>query len=434
MSYISISKVNDIKKAVNYVMQDSKTHNGLITTFACCRDSVFESFDKVNKDRELYTGKKTDNRSRMIIQSFDPDDNISYEHAHQLGVEFANRYLKGNHQYIVATHVDTNHVHNHIIFNEVNMNTHNLFDSKRKNTNTLLHSINDDLYKESNLIVIEKGTIKKDSLSQREYIVRAKGQSYKETLENIIDKKIEEVSSLDELIDELKKMNYQVKEGKYLSFKPEESKRFIRAKSLGIHYSEESIKYRIENKHFKFEKIEPILKRQWIDKSDDKFANNRGLSKWASKQNIHHLQELSKLVFEKDMTIGEVKELEDIQEKINSELTSKLDKYDELLFKAKESISSFEDYKDSAELIANYKKATDKSEFKRQHYSEFKKYDLAKKNLAYLRKHLNINSPEELREYVKRLLDERNLLYKSYTEVINKKQEHMAKIKKTISL
>lgn len=433
MSYISISKVNDIKKAVNYVTQDSKTNSSLITTFACGRDSVFESFDKVNKDRELYTGKKTHNRARMIIQSFDPDDNISYEHAHQLGVEFANRYLKGNHQYIVTTHVDTAHVHNHIVFNEVNMNTHNLFDSKRKNTNTLLHSINDDLYKENNLIVIEKGTIKKDSLTQREYIVRAKGQSYKETLENIIDKKIEEVSSIEELIEELKKMNYLVKEGKYLSFKPEESKRFIRAKSLGIHYSEESIKYRIKNKDFKINKIEPILKRQWIDKSEEKFANNRGLSKWASKQNIYHLQELSKLVFDNEMTIEEVKEIKVIQEKINSELTNKLDNYDELLFKAKESISSFDDYKGSSELIANYKKATDKSEFKRQHYSEFKKYDLAKKNLAYLRKHLNINSPEELEKYVKRLLEERNVLYKSYTETVKKEQEISAKRKKTIS-
>lgn len=183
------------------------------------------------------------------------------------------------------------------------------------------------------------------------------------------------------------------------------------------------MKYRIENKDFKFSKVEPILQRKWIDKSEDKFANNRGLSKWASKQNIHHLQELSKLVFEKNMSLDEINEVKDLQQKINSELVSRLDKYDDLLFKAKESISSFDDYKDSAELISDYKKSEDKSEFKRNNYSRFKKYDLAKRNLAYLKKHLNINSPEELREYIKTILEERNVLYKTYTDTVKKEQE-----------
>ena len=240
MSYISISKVNNIKKAVNYVMQDSKTNNGLITTYACDRDFVLESFKKEYGKREHFTGKKTENRSKMIIQSYDPDDNISPEHAHKIGIEFANRYLKGNHQYLITTHIDSNQVHNHIIFNEVNFNNHLLFDSSRKSTNTLLHSINDDLDRENNLSTMHKGIVKKDSISQREYIVRAKGQSYKETLENIIDSKIQEVSSLDELLEELKKLNYQLKEGKYLSIKPEQAQRFMKLKTLGIHYSEES--------------------------------------------------------------------------------------------------------------------------------------------------------------------------------------------------
>ena len=85
----------------------------------------------------------------MIIQSFDSDDNLTPEQVHQYGVEFADNYLKGNHQYTVITHIETDHLHNHIVFNDIDFNTLKMFDSKRANTLDRLREENDKIYLKS---------------------------------------------------------------------------------------------------------------------------------------------------------------------------------------------------------------------------------------------------------------------------------------------
>src|SRR5699024_1710967 len=139
------------------------------------------------------------NKAKMIIQSFDYQDNITPEIAHEIGKKLADNYLKGNHKYIIATHLDTNNIHNHIIFNEVRTDNLLMFDTSRKNTIDNLRVENDKLSKEYNLTIPEEKSHKNKIkyISQREERVRKKGKSFKEELENTIDEVIKVSNNYD---------------------------------------------------------------------------------------------------------------------------------------------------------------------------------------------------------------------------------------------
>lgn len=213
----------------------------------------------------------------MIIQSFNSDDNLTPEEAHQYGVELAENYFKGKHQYVVITHIETDNLHNHIIFNSVNFVDLKMFDSKRKHTVNDLRKENDRISEKHNLSIVEAG--RRKGITFNEYVSRAKGKSFKSKLENIIDKNIEKAKSFEEFLSLMEQQGYEHKQGpKYLAFKNPKSNKFMRTKTLGMNYFESSIKYRIENKDYTPLK-QNIIDKQWIDKSQAKFKNNKGLRK-----------------------------------------------------------------------------------------------------------------------------------------------------------
>ncbi|EAD2312726.1 relaxase, partial [Listeria monocytogenes] len=120
----------------------------------------------------------------------------------------------------------------------------------------------------------------KKYIAFNEYVARAKGTSFKSQLENAIDINIQKANSFDEFLEFMKADGYEHKQGKYLAFENNKSKKFMRTKTLGMNYLESSIKYRIEHKDYQPLQVD-IVNKKWIDKSQEKFKNNKGLERWA---------------------------------------------------------------------------------------------------------------------------------------------------------
>ncbi|MBG9512463.1 relaxase [Bacillus thuringiensis] len=426
MSIVKIQKIKNLNGFINYGMQEHKTNEELVTSYECSIETIERDFRSVLVD---YNEKNNCNKNvsaRMIIQSFDSDDNLTPEQVHQYGVEFADNYLKGNHQYTVITHIETDHLHNHIVFNDIDFNTLKMFDSKRANTLDRLREENDKISEKYGLSIIEEGRKgRKKYVTFNEYVARSKKKSFKGNLEEIIDKNISKSNSFNEFLSFMRKEGYEHKQGKYLSFMNPKSGKFMRTKTMGFNYLESSIKYRIENKGYAPIKTS-IINRKWIDKSQEKFKNNKRLQRWATKQNINYLHALSSKLYKLNVSITELEEIEANKEALIASFEKQLLGIDNEIFRLNKMKGCFRTYKKSHPLIVSYKKAENKMVFKQERYHEFKEYDVAKRDMNYLKKNYGITDESELHYKLSLLTKERNLLYGSLgkeREIEEKKQE-----------
>ncbi|MQQ79381.1 relaxase/mobilization nuclease domain-containing protein [Lactococcus lactis] len=412
MSVVKIQTIRNLTRAVKYVTQDYKIEHRYITTNDCFENSIKSDFDYVTNEYNRASNRSIETKSRMIIQSFSKEDNLNAEQAHQLGVELAEKYLGKGHQFMVVTHEETDHFHNHIIFNSVNQQTMKMFDSKRK------HTI-DDLRQENDLISVKHGlkipeVTNEKGYTLNEYISRSKGNSVKAKLENIIDETIEKSSNFEEFCRKIEEQGISIKKGKYFSLTI--NSRTFRTKTLGINYLENSIKYRIDNKDF-IPLKKNFLEKEWFDKDNEKFINNIGLRKWATKKNIEYLSELSSKIYNDKNFLSKTDD-----ERLNfyqSYFTKDIQKLDNSIVDLEQKKECFAIYRDSHSFILDYKSAENKTEFKKQHYKEFLQYDLAKKNIYILKEKYNIRSEAELKERINSLNKERNELY----SILNKNKK-----------
>ena len=433
MIKISIVKIQGVKRldnTINYIRQDSKTNVTLISTYDCDENFVLEDFNEMYEERKFRLSKETNNKAKMIIQSFDDRDNITPEEAHEIGKKLADNYLEGNHKYIIVTHTDTDNIHNHIIFNEVRNDNLLMFDTTRKNTIDRLRLENDKLSKEYNLTIYDNKTkTNRPYISQKEIEVRKKGKSFKEEIENVIDEVVDQVDNYEEFIKAMEDLGYKSKEGKHLAFLNAKTDRFMRTRTLGMNYTRNSLKYRIKNKDFKIYKFDYIIKNKRIDKSEKKFRESYGLRKWATKKNINYLLEISDLVINKGISLEEIEEMEKREEEFLKDIEKTINQKDSMIYDLDKKENAFQDYKDSASLIAEYKKSDNKQKFKRENYQGFKKFDNAKRNIYLLKKDYNITNFKELDEFRKNLLVERNNIYLLSNQLLKNTERELEKAK-----
>lgn len=426
MSVVKIARVRNIKRTVDYLLQNHKTNDFLYSAHECTPDTIIKDFKYVT---DLYNEKNNANKdvsARMIIQSFDPNDDITPEQAHKYGVEYAKNYLNNEHQYLVVTHVDANHLHNHIIFNNINYKNLTMFNSKRSNSLYRLRYENDKISEKYGLKIIEKTRAKSKYLSFNEYVARSKGISFKERIENDIDDCILKANNFDEFLELMKDKGYEYKTGKYLSFKHPKAKKFIRTKTLGFNYLENSIKYRIENKDYVPFKYN-ITSREWIDKNQQKFKESKGLRRWATIQNINYLNEIYKVLEDESISFNEFLEREKQDKKLIDKIDNKLLKVDNTIYDLERMRDCFDVYRDSYKMIKQFKSLeseVSKQEFKKEHYAKFKKYDIAKKQMNILKKVYHIHDKNSLYARLESLKDERDLIYKSLNINIQQDKHH----------
>lgn len=240
---MAVTKIHPIKstlkKALDYICDAKKTDdNLLVSSFACTPETADIEFE--------FTRKQARNKSevvlaRHLIQAFEPGE-VTPEQAHELGKQFADEVLGGKYEYVLTTHIDKDHVHNHIIFNNVDLIEHMRYDSNKKSYHQL-RRISDRLCKENGLSVIKDPVAK--NVSRAEYEKGKRGESWKALLKKEIDAQIKTAKSFDGFLEQMKKGGYQIKQGKYIAFKGAGQERFARAKTLGEAYAEDAIKKRI---------------------------------------------------------------------------------------------------------------------------------------------------------------------------------------------
>ena len=155
--YSNRTRANTFSKMLGYITNENKTEGGLlVTTYECSIDSPHEDFEMVAKEYDHLKGGVQGGRiTYHIIQSFKPGETDACT-AHEIGVKLAREYVKGGHQFVIATHVDTEHINNHIIFNAVNLEGNRKFRDAYMSGKHVIPGISDRICKEYGLSVIEK--------------------------------------------------------------------------------------------------------------------------------------------------------------------------------------------------------------------------------------------------------------------------------------
>lgn len=237
-----------LKDRTDYVLNDDKTNQGqYVSSYACNAEIADKEFAESKREYWRLTGRKPkgDIIAYQIRQSFKPGE-ITPEEANEIGYDTAMRFTKGNHAFIVATHIDRAHIHNHIIFNSTNL------DCNRKFRDSWFIAL--ALQRLSDLICLEHGlsVIKPRKAGQREKRTDyPKKESIRAKICEDIDSVLaDEPKTFEEFLRLLEEQGYEIKYGKHLALKGKEQKRFIRFKSLGSGYTPEDIERRIAGDDF----------------------------------------------------------------------------------------------------------------------------------------------------------------------------------------
>ena len=299
-----------LKSRTDYAQNPDKTEQGqLVSSYKCSPLTVDEEFMLSKRQYELVTGcrQKSDVIAYQIRQSFKPGE-ITAEEANKVGYELAMRFTKGKYAFLVATHTDREHIHNHVIFNSTAL------DGSRKFRDFFFSALavqrlSDLICLEHQLSVIEK----KPYREWQKRIVYPPKESNRDRLCEIIDTILaRQPEDYEAFLQKLEQQGYEVKRGKHTAVKGKGQKRFIRFQTLGTGYSEEEIKAVLEGKakHQPYQRMLPKEQPlQLLVDIQGKMAEGKsvGYKKWATKFN---LKEMSKtLLFLQEQKIGSAEEL-----------------------------------------------------------------------------------------------------------------------------
>ena len=289
---MAVTKIKPVKstlsKALDYIENPDKTDGKmLISSFGCSYETADIEFG-YTLSQALDKGS---NLAFHLIQSFAPGE-VDYEKAHEIGKQLADAVTKGQHEYVVTTHIDKGHIHNHVIFCAVNFVDHHKYNSNKRSYYGI-RNMSDKLCRENGLSVVVPGKGSKGK-SYAEYQAEKTGTSWKGKLKTTVDALIPQVSSFEELLTRLQAAGYEIKPGKYVSCRAPGQERFTRLKTLGADYTEEAIRERIAGRRAKAAKA-PREQRDvslLIDiENSIKAAQSKGYDQWAK---IHNLKQAAK--------------------------------------------------------------------------------------------------------------------------------------------
>ena len=366
---MAVTKIKPIKstlkKALDYIQNPDKTDGKmLVSSFGCSPETADIEF-AFTIAQALERGN---NLAHHLIQSFEPGE-VDYQKAHEIGKQLADAVTKGQYEYVLTTHIDKGHVHNHIIFCSVNFVDYHKYNSNERSYYGI-RNMSDRLCRENGLSVVapQKGGKGK---SYAEYIAEKTGTSWKGKLKIAVDALIPQVSSFEELLSRLQAAGYEIKPGKYVSCRAPGQERFTRLKTLGADYTEEAIRERIEGRRTRAAKAP---KRETgvsllIDiENSIKAAQSRGYEQWAK---IHNLKQAAKTL--NFLTEHQISRYEDLTAKI-TEIQTESDKAGDALKEVEKRLA------DMAVLIKNvftfqktkpaydtYRKARNKDRYRAAH-------------------------------------------------------------------
>ena len=419
---MAVTKIHPIKstlkKALDYIENPDKADDKLlVSSFACSYETADIEFEMLLA--QAY--QKGNNLAHHLIQSFAPDE-ATAKLAHEIGKQLADEVLQGKYPYVLTTHIDKGHVHNHLIFCAVDMVNQRKYISN-KQSYAYIRRTSDRLCKEHGLSVVKPGQSKGKSYA--EWDAQRKGTSWKAKLKASIDAAIPQAKDFDDFLQLMQAQGYKIKQGKFISFRAPGQERFTRCKTLGESYTEEAIKERIKGRVITRAPKERKGISLRIDLENSiKAQQSAGYARWAKLHNLK--QAANSLNFITEHQIDSYEGLESRLAEIsaaNDAAASALQDAERRLGDMALLIKNLSAYKQLRPVALELRNAKDKAAFRRQHESQLILYEAAAKALkeAGITKLPNLYA---LKTEYKKLDAERERLSAQYSEAKQKLKEY----------
>ena len=372
----------------DYDQKAEKTQNGeLVSSFMCSPETAAEEFEISKQLYHQITGRKQSPEHDIImyriIQSFKPGE-ISPEDANRLGYELAMKFTRGQHQFVVSTHVDKAHIHTHIEFNSTNLNCDAKFQNV-KNSAFILRRLNDELCRAHGISVIENP--KPSAKKQKEIAAVKYGTSHKEQLRQTIDRVLPDCQGYDDFLAKMRAEGYEIREGKKLSFRAPGWDRFTRSDKLGADYTKEALRERSTNRGGRSSAARKAVphagrKVNMLIDIQAKMAAGKGAGyeRWAKIFNLKEAAKTLNFLIENDLT--DYDELTVRAEQAGDrfdEVSRHIKQLECRMAEVAQLKTHIINYSKTREVYAAYKKSRHKKEFLAEHGAEIAQHEAAKK-------------------------------------------------------
>ena len=420
---MAVTKIHPIKstlkKALDYIENPEKTEDKmLVSSFGCSYETADIEFEMLLAQAI----QKGNNLAHHLIQSFAPGE-ATPEQAHEIGKRLADEVLQGKYPYVLTTHIDKGHVHNHIIFCAVDMVNCRKYVSN-KQSYSFIRRTSDRLCREQGLSVVKPGRDRGQSYA--EWDAQRRGRSWKAKLKVAIDAAIPQAKDFDDFLRLMERQGYEIKRGKFVSFRAPGQERFTRCKTLGEAYTEEAITERIQGRAIAARRLKVrkgISLRIDIENSI-KAQQSAGYTRWAK---IHNLQQAAKTMnFLTEHGIDAYPDLESRVAEISAaseEAAAALKTAERRLGEMAVLIKNVTTYKQTRPVAVEYRRAADKARFRQEHESALILYEAAGRAL---RESGVTKLPDlaALKTEYARLSEEKEQLYARYGEVKKELKEY----------
>ena len=410
---MAVTKIHPIKstlkQALDYIENPEKTEDKmLVSSFGCSYETADIEFEMLLAQAI----QKGNNLGHHLIQSFAPGE-ATPEQAHEIGKRLADEVLQGKYPYVLTTHIDKGHVHNHIIFCAVDMVNCRKYVSN-KQSYSFIRRTSDRLCREYGLSVVKPGQDRGQSYA--EWDAQRRGRSWKAKLKIAIDAAIPQAKDFDDFLRLMEGQGYEIRRGKFVSFRAPGQERFTRCKTLGEAYTEEAITERIQGR--------AIATRKPKARNSIKAQQSAGYARWAK---IHNLQQAAKTMnFLTEHGIDAYPDLESRVAEISAaseEAAAALKTTEWRLGEMAVLIKNVTTYKQTRPVAMGYRRAADKARFRQDHESALILYEAAGRAMREggVKK---LPDLAVLKAEYARLSEEKERLYARYGEVKKELKEY----------
>ena len=413
---MAVTKIKAIRgtlsKAIAYILNPEKTDEKLlVSSYGCASETAAQEFEWTRKIAEQKGMNPVRIIARHVIQSFEVGE-VTPELAHEIGKQFADEILGGKYEYVLTTHIDKDHVHNHLIFNAVDFVDYHAYKSYKRIYYDM-REVSDRLCKENGLSVIPPSQNK--GMGYKEYTEAKRGTSWKQKLKQTIDRLVITAKDYDDFLRLMQEAGYEIKPGKYISFRAEGQDRFTRSKTIGENYTEERIKERIAGR------TPRRSQRQTTPKGISLIGDIQERIRLIDSKGYEHKAKLTilkeaarTLNYLTDNNLLQYADLEKKVEDVHSsyDRTGKeLKGVEARLREVQPLIKNISNYQRLKPVYDAFQKAKDKPGFKAKHEAELVIFEAARSTLLAMQGDEKLPSLKTLQAQQQRLLDEQQRLY-----------------------
>ena len=413
---MAVTKIKAIRgtlsKAIAYILNPEKTDEKLlVSSYGCASETAAREFEWTRKIAEQKGMNPVRIIARHVIQSFEIGE-VTPELAHEIGKQFADEILGGKYEYVLTTHIDKDHVHNHLIFNAVDFVDYHAYKSYKRIYYDM-REVSDRLCKENGLSVIPPSQNK--GMGYKEYTKAKRGTSWKQKLKQTIDRLVITAKDYDDFLRLMQEAGYEIKTGKYISFRAEGQERFTRSKTIGENYTEERIKERIAGRTPRRNRRQTVPKGisligdiqeriRLIDSKGYEYKAKLTILKEAART-LNYLTENNLLQYA-DLE----KKVEDVHSSYDR-TGKELKGVEARLREVQPLIKNISNYQRHKPVYDALQKAKDKPGFKAKHEAELVIFEAARSTLLAMRGDEKLPSLKTLQAEQQRLLEEQQRLY-----------------------